>query len=94
MDHPEVAGNPLVQKALDDMGKRPVKFLLDYALALRSCCGGNEIYGPDAIIVAQENVRKRLMTKQTPAWSPMPIGPYPERAWPCITFSRFADDSF
>jgi len=48
--------------------------------------GGNEIYGPDAIIVAHENVRKRLMSKQTPAWSPTPIGPYPERAWPRITF--------
>jgi cyclase len=26
------------------------------------------------------------MTKQTPPWSPTPIGPYPERAWPRITF--------
>jgi cyclase len=85
VDHPEAAGNPLVQKALDDMGKRPVKFLLDTHWHYDHV-GGNEIYGPDAIIVAQENVRKRLMTKQTPVWSPTPIGPYPERAWPRITF--------
>jgi glyoxylase-like metal-dependent hydrolase (beta-lactamase superfamily II) len=26
------------------------------------------------------------MTKQHPFWSPTPIGPYPERAWPRITF--------
>jgi cyclase len=85
VDNPEAAGNPLVQKTLDDMGKRPVKFTLNTHWHYDHV-GGNEIYGPDAIIVAQENVRKRLMTKQTPAWSPTPIGPYPERAWPRITF--------
>src|SRR6202047_5103961 len=85
VDHPEPAANPAMQKALDDMGKRPVKFLLNTHWHYDHV-GGNEIYGPDAIIVAQESVRKRLMTKQTPAWSPTPIGPYPERAWPRITF--------
>jgi cyclase len=85
VDHPEPAANPAIQKALDDLGKRPVKFLLNTHWHYDHV-GGNEIYGPDAIIVAHENVRKRLMTKQTPFWSPTPIGPYPERAWPRITF--------
>ena len=85
VDHPEVASHPIIQKALDDLGKRPVKFLLNTHWHYDHV-GGNEIYGPDTIIVAQENVRKRLMTKQTPPWSPTPIGPYPERAWPRFTF--------
>jgi cyclase len=85
VDHPEAAANPAIQKALDDLGKRPVKFLLNTHWHYDHV-GGNEIYGPDAVIVAHENVRKRLMTKQTPFWSPTPIGPYPERAWPRITF--------
>jgi glyoxylase-like metal-dependent hydrolase (beta-lactamase superfamily II) len=85
VDHPEAASNPIIQKALDDLGKHPVRFLLNTHWHYDHV-GGNEIYGPDAIIVAQENVRKRLMTKQTPPWSPTPIGPYPERAWPRITF--------
>lgn len=85
VDHPEVAANPVIQKALDHLGKRPVRFLLNTQWHYDHV-GGNEIYGPDAIIVAQENVRKRLMSKQTPPWSPTPIGPYPERAWPRITF--------
>jgi cyclase len=85
VDHPEATSNPIIQKALDDLGKRPVRFLLNTHWHYDHV-GGNEIYGPDAIIVAQENVRKRLMTKQTPPWSPTPIGPYPERAWPRITF--------
>jgi len=85
VDHPEAASHPIIQKALDDLGKCPVRFLLNTHWHYDHV-GGNEFYGPDAIIVAHENVRKRLMTKQTPAWSPTSIGPYPERAWPSITF--------
>lgn len=85
VDHPEAVANPIIQKALDDLGKRPVRFLLNTHWHYDHV-GGNEIYGPDAIIVAQENVRKRLMTKQTPPWSPTPIAPYPARAWPRINF--------
>ena len=65
--------------------KRPVRFLLNTHWHYDHV-GGNEIYGGDAIIVAQENVRARLMTAQKPFWSPAPIGPYPEKAWPRITF--------
>ena len=85
VDHPEAVANPIVQKQLDELGKRPVRFLLNTHWHYDHV-GGNEIYGPDAIIVAQENVRKRMMTEQTPHWSPTPIGPYPEKAWPRITF--------
>jgi cyclase len=85
VDHPEAVAGPIVQKALDGLGQRPVRFLLNTHWHYDHV-GGNEIYGPDAIIVAHENVRTRLMTKQTPFWSPTPIGPYPEKAWPRITF--------
>jgi cyclase len=85
VDHPEAAANPLVQKALDSLGKKPVRFLLNTHWHYDHV-GGNEIYGPGAVIVAHENVRKRLMTAQKPFWSPVAIGPYPERAWPTITF--------
>jgi cyclase len=85
VDHPEAVAGPIVQKALDEIGKRPVRFLLNTHWHYDHV-GGNEIYGPDAIIVAQENVRTRMMTKQTPFWSPTPIGSYAEKAWPRITF--------
>jgi glyoxylase-like metal-dependent hydrolase (beta-lactamase superfamily II) len=85
VDHPEPAAHPAIQKALDGMGKRPVKFLLNTHWHYDHV-GGNAIYGPEAIVIAQENVRKRLMTKQTPFWSNAPIGPYPKLAWPVITF--------
>jgi len=85
VDHPEPAANPAIQKALDGMGKRPVKFLLNTHWHYDHV-GGNAIYGPTAIVVAQKNVRKRLITQQIPFWSRTPIGPYPKRAWPVITF--------
>jgi cyclase len=85
VDHPEAVAGPLVQKELDEIGKRPVRFLLNTHWHYDHV-GGNEIYGPEATIVAYENVRTRLMTKQTPFWSSTPIGPYPEKAWPRITF--------
>jgi cyclase len=96
VDHPEPAANPAIQKALDGLGNRPVKFLLNTHWHYDHV-GGNATYGPNAVIVAHENVRKRLMTKQAPYWSPNPIGPYPERAWPVITFRdmvtvHFADE--
>jgi glyoxylase-like metal-dependent hydrolase (beta-lactamase superfamily II) len=93
VDHPEPAANPAIQKTLDSLGKRPVKFLLDTHWHYDHV-GGNEIYGAGAIIVAHENVRKRLMTKQIPYWSPKPIGPYPERAWPVISFGSMVSVHF
>jgi cyclase len=85
VDHPEAAAHALIQKTLDEFGKRPVRFLVNTHWHYDHI-GGNEFYGPEAVVVAHENVRKRLMSEQKPAWSTAPIGPYPERAWPRITF--------
>jgi len=85
VDHPEAVAGPVVRKELERLGKRPVRFLLNTHWHYDHV-GGNEIYGPDATIVAYENVRTRMMTAQKPFWSPTPIGPYPEKAWPRITF--------
>jgi cyclase len=85
VDHPEAAAHSVIQKALDDLGKRPVRFLINTHWHFDHV-GGNEIYAPEAIVVAHENVRKRLATKQKPVWASHSIGPYPERAWPRITF--------
>jgi cyclase len=85
VDHPEAASNAIVQKQLDGLGKRPVRFIVNTHWHYDHV-GGNEIYAPDAVVVAHENVRARLMTQQKPWWSPIPIGPYPERAWPRITY--------
>jgi cyclase len=85
VDHPEAVAAPLVKKTLDELGAKPVKFLIDTHWHYDHV-GGNEIFGPDAVIVAQENVLARLSTAQTSAWTKTAIGPYPQRAWPRITY--------
>lgn len=85
VDHPEPVAAPLVRKTLDELGGKPVKFLIDTHWHFDHV-GGNEIYGPDAVIVAQENVLTRLSTAQTPPWTKTPIGPYPQKAWPRIIY--------
>ncbi|HXW89992.1 MAG TPA: MBL fold metallo-hydrolase [Terriglobales bacterium] len=91
VDHPEPTSGPEIRRALDEFakqrGEQPlrVKFLIDTHWHYDHV-GGNELYGPETVIVAHENVRKRLMTQQKPWWSPTPIGPYPEGAWPRVTY--------
>jgi len=92
VDHPEAASGPVIRKALEDFmrerderGALRVRFLVNTHWHYDHV-GGNELYGPETVIVAHENVRKRLTTQQKPFWSPTPIGPYPERAWPRVTY--------
>ena len=89
VDHPEPAANPAIQKVLDSLGKRPVRFLSNTHWHYDHV-GSNEIYGPEAIIVARENVRMRLMAKQTPYWSPKPIDPYPEALGRVLRFATWS----
>jgi cyclase len=85
VDHPEAVAAPIVKKTLDEFGGKPVKFLINTHWHYDHV-GGNEIYGPDTLIVAQENVLTRLSTAQTPFWTKTPIGPYPQKAWPRIIY--------
>lgn len=47
--------------------------------------GGNEVFGRDATIIAHDNVRRRLMEKQS--LFGRDVGPSPKGAWPVITFN-------
>lgn len=48
--------------------------------------GGNELFSPDATIIAHHNVRKRLMTPQSNQFSKTPARD--KSAWPVITFEQ------
>ncbi|MCK9504489.1 MAG: MBL fold metallo-hydrolase [Porticoccaceae bacterium] len=50
--------------------------------------GGNELLGSHALIVAHDNVRKRLTTEQEVKLFNMKTQPYPEKALPEITYSQ------
>jgi glyoxylase-like metal-dependent hydrolase (beta-lactamase superfamily II) len=48
--------------------------------------GGNKEFGPEAPIIAQTNVRKRLSTDQTRGGQTTPAAP--KEAWPVVTFDQ------
>jgi glyoxylase-like metal-dependent hydrolase (beta-lactamase superfamily II) len=48
--------------------------------------GGNAAFGVGATIVAQNNVRKRLSTKQVRPWGT--TEPSPKAAWPVVTYEN------
>jgi cyclase len=50
--------------------------------------GGNEIYGREAVIVAQRNTRRMLMERQTPWWYPQGLPVLEPRGWPTVVFDN------
>jgi len=85
VDHPMPQLADMVRSSLLQITKDPVRALINTHWHYDHV-GGNELYGSQALIIAQENVRKRLSVKQTPSWKPEGIGPYKENAWPRITY--------
>jgi cyclase len=76
---------PKIRAALAGISNKPIKFILNTHYH-GDHTGGNEIFGREAPIIAQENVRKRLQsgtkfgTRVTP--------PAPKDALPVVTFDH------
>jgi cyclase len=78
---------PKIRAALRTIaGDRPVRFVLNTHWH-GDHTGGNEIFGESAPIIAQENVRKRLITGGVLS-NGRRFEPAPEGALPIITFDR------
>lgn len=81
-----------IREALDAQGAGPVRFLLNTHWH-GDHTGGNEVFaGRGALIVAHDNVRRRMSTKQFVAAMKREIPPSPEAALPVVTFA--SDVSF
>ena len=79
---------PKIQAAIAKVSAKPVKFLLNTHWHFDHT-GGNENLGKaGAIIVAQENVRKRLSSEGFIAFFGMKTKPEPAVALPVVTFTR------
>lgn len=79
---------PLAEKiraALKGVGGGELKFILNTHFH-GDHTGGNQVFGPEAPIIAQTNVRKRLSTEQTRGGQTSPAAP--KEAWPVITFDQ------
>ncbi len=72
-----------IRAVLRDLGGGKLKFILNTHWH-GDHTGGNEVFGPEAPVIAHTNVRKRLMTEQKIRNRVIP--PKPKEAWPVITF--------
>ncbi|TMH91498.1 MAG: MBL fold metallo-hydrolase, partial [Betaproteobacteria bacterium] len=79
---------PKIQAAIAKLSSEPVKFVLNTHWHFDHT-GGNENLGKaGAIIVAHENVRKRLSTEGFIEFFGMKTKPEPQIALPVVTFTR------
>ncbi len=78
--------SPKITAAIAAITAKPVKFLLNTHWHYDHT-GGNENFGnAGAIIVAHENVRKRMSTEQVIEFFKMPVKASPKAALPVVTF--------
>lgn len=75
---------PKIRAAIEKLSKKPVRFLVNTHYH-GDHTGGNALFGKDATVVAQENVRKRLEAGDGGRRGPMPkeglpVVSYPEQA--------------
>ncbi|VAX37999.1 MBL-fold metallo-hydrolase superfamily [hydrothermal vent metagenome] len=76
-----------IQKSLGILGGGKPKFILNTHWH-GDHTGGNEIFGAGGTIIAHDNVRKRLSTKQEIKLFNMVSEPHPKVALPVITFDN------
>ncbi len=76
-----------IRKALSDINKGPLKFILNTHWH-GDHTGGNRVFGKEATIIAHTNVRKRLSTEQHISFFNRTTPPAPKVAWPVITFDQ------
>ena len=81
---------PKIRAAVALLSERPVKFVINTHLH-GDHTGGNDAFGKSgAVIIAQENVRKRLGTPQVNPSTNAPVEPRAREALPVVTFADTA----
>ncbi len=81
---------PKIRAAVAMLTDQPVKFVINTHLH-GDHTGGNDAFGKaGAVIIAQENVRKRLGTPQVNPSTNQPIAPRAREALPVVTFADSA----
>jgi len=76
-----------IKKALKDLGEGKLKFVLNTHWH-GDHTGGNVAFGPDAPIIAHDNVRRRLSTEQKSEFFKRTTPASPNEALPVITFDK------
>ena len=76
-----------IRAALKGIGDKKLRFILNTHWH-GDHTGGNEVFGPEAPIIAHDNVRKRLSTEQKSTVFNSTTPPSPKAALPIITFNE------
>lgn len=76
-----------IKAALKTLGEGKLKFILNTHYH-GDHTGGNVVFGPEAPIIAQTNVRKRLTEEQKSKFFNRTTPPSPKEALPVITFDQ------
>lgn len=76
-----------IRASLKTLGQGKLRFILNTHWH-GDHTGGNAAFGPEASIIAHDNVRKRLSTEQYSAFFKSKIPPSPKEALPVITFDQ------
>jgi glyoxylase-like metal-dependent hydrolase (beta-lactamase superfamily II) len=74
-----------IRTALKSLNEGRLKFILNTHWH-GDHTGSNAVFGPEATIIAQTNVRKRLSTEQKSEFFKSTTPASPKEAWPVITF--------
>lgn len=76
-----------IKAALKTLGDGKLKFVLNTHYH-GDHTDGNAVFGQDALIIAQTNVRKRLSTEQVSKFFKRTTPPSPKQALPVVTFDQ------
>ena len=76
-----------IKAALKTLSEGKLKFVLNTHWH-GDHTGGNVVFGPEAPVIAHDNVRKRLSTEQRMEAFKTTVPASPKEAWPVITFGQ------
>jgi cyclase len=78
---------PKIQEAVSKLSSKPIKFVLNTHWHLDHVGGNENLAAAGAVVIAHDNVRKRMSTEQFIQLMNRKVPPSPPRALPVVTFT-------
>jgi cyclase len=78
---------PKIQEAISKLSQKPIKFVINTHWHGDHVGGNENLAAAGAVIIAQDNVRKRMSSEQFIALMDRKVPPSPQKALPVVTFT-------